>query len=138
MKQTKIRNIIALDVGSVRVGVARTNTLARLPQPLTTLKRGESFWDELEQLLEKEEVDDIVVGLPRNLQGDDTDQTKATKDFVTELQGHTPLPVHFQDEALTSKKAEQELAGRNKPYPKEAIDALAASYILDDYLRELV
>jgi RNase H-fold protein (predicted Holliday junction resolvase) len=56
--------------------------------------------------------------------------------FVLELKQHFPLPVYMQDEALTSKHAEEELQARGKLYSKEDIDALAATYILDDWLTE--
>lgn len=132
--QTTHKQIIALDVGTKRVGVAHTNTLARLPSPLTTLIRGETFWKELEKLLSENGADVIVVGLPRNLDGNDTDQTRLTRDFMAELATHTSLPLVAQDEALTSHKAETELQARGKKFEKGDIDALAASYILQDYL----
>jgi RNase H-fold protein (predicted Holliday junction resolvase) len=49
-----------------------------------------------------------------------------------------PLPISWQDEAVTSVRAEEELRARGKPYVREDIDALAATYILEDYLHEHV
>src|SRR5688500_9684170 len=56
LMQTTSHNIAALDVGEKRVGIAMTNTLARLPHPLITLNRGDTFWDELEKLLTHESI----------------------------------------------------------------------------------
>lgn len=128
-----ISNVLALDVGEQRVGVAIGNTLARLPRPLETLSRNAQFWGQLKQLITDESVDKLVVGLPRNLAGKDTAQTTAVRDFVATLHQQTPLPITLQDEALTSRQAEAELRARRTRYNKEDIDALAAVYILEDY-----
>ncbi|HEX4774100.1 MAG TPA: Holliday junction resolvase RuvX [Candidatus Saccharimonadales bacterium] len=128
------RSILALDVGEVRVGVAVASLVARLPRPLTTLNRNDNFWNELQLIIESEAVGELVVGLPRNLSGQSTAQTTAVEAFANELKRHFGLPVNFQDEAVTSKKAEAELESRKKPYSKGDIDALAATYILEDYL----
>ena len=129
-------NIISLDVGDKRVGVARANSVAKLPGPLTTINRDENFWKSLDKILENESVNKIIVGLPRNLDGDDTSQTSSTRTFIAELQNRVNLPIITQDEALTSRKAEKELHARGKKFHKADIDALAAAYILEDYLNE--
>ncbi len=132
--QTQANNIIGLDVGDKRVGVAMTNTLARLPSPYATLVRDDTFWPKLQSLITDEAVVRVVVGLPRNLSGNDTGQTRATKEFIAELKERTGVDVVTQDEALTSHQAEQELRNRGKGFAKGDIDALAATYILEDYL----
>ena len=129
-------SIIALDVGAKRVGVAVTTLVARLPRPLQTLERGDNFFTELKKIIDSEAVNLIVVGLPRGLQGQHTKQTQAIEDFTEELKQHSSLAIHFQDEALTSHKAEEELEARGKAYKKADIDALAATYILNDFLIE--
>lgn len=124
-------NILSLDVGERRVGVAIASLIARFPRPLTTLDNTDDIWSEIMALATDHDVDTIVVGLPRNLSGDDTAQTQYVRAFSEKL---TAYKVHFQDEALTSHKAEQELNAKGKPYSKGDIDALAATYILEDYL----
>lgn len=136
--QTKVRNILALDVGEKRVGVARADSTTRLAQVVTTLERGEAFWAELQSLCTQQDVDTIVIGLPRNLDGDDTPQTAVVRRFAQEVSSLTGLHVYMQDEALTSRKAEDELHKKGKPYKKADIDALAAVYILEDYLQEVL
>lgn len=126
-------SILALDVGEKRIGVAIANPVARLARPLTTLSHDANIFTTLEQLITDESVSIVVVGLPRNLSGEDTDQTAYVRQFTEKLRHDM---IRFQDEALTSKKAEMELRQRGKPYDKGDIDALAATYILEDYLRQ--
>ncbi len=73
-------------------------------------------------------------GFPRGMQGQHTQQTDAIEAFVQELRQHIVLPIYMQDEALTSKHAKIELTAKGKPFDKGAIDALAATYILEDFL----
>lgn len=126
--------IIALDVGGRRIGVARANTVAKLPQPLTTLINDEQIFDKLSKLVEAEGASVMVVGLPRGLDGQETEQTRITRDFYQRLKKQLDLPIYLQDEAATSKLAEQELSANGKHFDKTDIDALAATYILEDFL----
>lgn len=128
--------ILALDVGAVRIGVAIASLSARLPRPLITLQRDDTLYPTLQTIVEVEGITKLIVGFPRGLQGQHTQQTEAIEAFVEELKQHFALPVIMQDEALTSKHAEDELRARGKPYEKEDIDSLAATYILEDYLRD--
>lgn len=129
--------ILAFDVGERRIGVARASTIARLPSALTTLARREgAVLDDIKRLAQREGASRLVVGLPRGLNGQETAQTAAVQAFGLSLEQAVGLPVIWQDEALTSRKAEAELASRGKPYQKGDIDALSAVYILEDYLRD--
>jgi len=129
-------NILALDVGTRRVGIAMASAAARLPQPLATLQRDDSFFEKLKAVIESENIGQLVVGLPRSLTGDSTGQTEATQTFVAELKQQIDLPIQLQDEAVTSRQAENELQSRGRAYRREDIDALAATYILEDFLNE--
>jgi putative holliday junction resolvase len=135
MPETKKSSaILALDVGERRIGVARSGLVARLASPLTTLENSPDLMERIANLAAEEDAGLIVVGLPRGMSGQDTDQTRMVRKFAADLQEKSGLPVVFQDEALTSVKAEAELKSRKKPYEKGAVDALAATYILEDYL----
>lgn len=129
-------SFLALDVGAARVGVATAHYISRLPRPLMTLAHTPSIFTDIVKVISDEEIGQIVVGLPRNLSGEGTPQTAIVEEFVEKLAQHTDVPIAMQDEALTSVKAEKELRERGKPYAKEDIDALAATYILEDYLRQ--
>ena len=129
--------VIALDVGSKRIGVASAGLVARIPQPLTTLlvDDGDPAGQILKVLTDEKAVD-LVVGLPRGLDGQETDQTRAVQAFIAELEPKLSIPLHWQDEALTSHISEEELGKRKGGYQKADVDALAACYILDDFLKE--
>jgi putative Holliday junction resolvase len=128
------RVILGLDVGERRIGVAIGDSIGRLSSPLTTLDVDGLELVRLQRLMLENEVSDIVVGLPRNMSGEETKQTESIRQFVVRRLNGFAQPVHFQDESLTSVKAEQELASRKKPFARGDIDALAATYILDDYM----
>lgn len=127
-------SILSLDVGESRVGVALASKIARLASPYTTLPNTTKIFEEIQAIIKRESVELVVVGLPRNLSGDDTDQTRYCRAFAEQLEKF--VPIAFQDEALTSQKAEAELKSRGKPYQKADIDSLAATYILDDFLTQ--
>jgi putative Holliday junction resolvase len=124
-----------LDVGHKRIGVARARSDVKLVSPLTTLDVSDNVLNELVRLCQQEDASQLVVGLPRNLQSEDTDQTRYVRQFADQAAAATGLPVAWQDEALTSVRAEEELQSRGKPYARADIDALAATYILDDYIK---
>lgn len=126
--------VLALDVGGVRIGVALADAELKFANPLTTLTNDESIWDALTVLIRDNDVQILVVGLPRSLQGHETPQTQICRSFAQSLSERLQMPVALQDEATTSVKAEAELRSRGKPYEKADIDALAATYILEDYL----
>ncbi len=132
---------IALDVGEKRIGVARADLGVRFAGPLTTLEKPDCFVSDIAALCRSQEATWIVIGLPRGMDGQETAQTAYAQAFGRELEAylaeHGPqLPVYWIDEALTSHKAEQELQSRGKPYIKADIDALAAIYILEDFMNQ--
>lgn len=132
----KHMTILGLDIGEQRVGVALANTTFKLPSPLTTLQNNDTFDAQLQHLIDEHKVDILVVGLPRNLSGDNTPQTHYTERIAKSLK-RFGLPIFLQDEAGTSQKAKDELGSKKKPYAKKDIDALAATYILEDFLAVL-
>jgi putative Holliday junction resolvase len=130
-----INNVLGLDVGRKRIGVARVNTIARLPEPIVTLSNDNQFTSRLKELIHIYSIDIIVVGLPRSLDGNETDQSSYTRDFAKGLE-YFNLPVVFQDETLSSVEAESRLSG-SKTYEKSKIDSMAAVIILEDYLKTI-
>lgn len=132
MKTTN--NILGLDVGSVRVGVAVCRDGLTIPHPLTTLLREADFWDKLQALIIEHDIQELVVGMPRNLEGERTEQSVITEDFISNLKKRIGKPVHTVDEALTSVRAREILDQSGGHYKKEAVDAVAASLILSDYV----
>lgn len=133
--ETKI-NLLSLDVGTVRIGVASAKAPVFIASPLTYVPNNHDVIKAINDLINEHQVNTLVVGLPRGLNGQETDQTKTVREFVTKLEPQIDVPIVLQDEALTSQKAEDELARRGKPYQKGDVDALAACFILEDYLAD--
>lgn len=134
--QTNSITILGLDVGERRIGVAVANLIARLPRPLTTLTHDARVIEEILGLVAEHEAGALVIGLPRGLDGQHTAQTSFTEHFAHELEQKLTIPLYWQDEAVTSLKAKEELEKRGKPYVKGNVDALAAAYILEDFLHD--
>lgn len=132
----KNNNVIALDVGDRRIGVALTSLEARLPTPLLTIDRHEPMdvFEHIKLLVLEHGVETIVVGLPRGLDGQETAQTTATRLFAEDLKKRLGVTVALQEEAGTSVQAKEELRAKKQPYDKGDIDKLAAAYILQDWL----
>jgi len=128
--------MLGLDVGARRIGLARASYAARLASPFGTIENNAETLDRLQTICKGENVRQLVIGLPRGLDGQDTAQTLTVKAFGAMLGKALDLPIHWQDEALTSVQAQSELEARGKAYAKGDIDSLAAVYILEDYLRE--
>jgi len=128
--------ILALDVGAKRIGVAASDLNTRFAHPLTTLDATANISEQLQALVAEQDVIGLVIGLPRGLEGQETAQTKTVRRFAEQLQPYIKLPYYWQDEAVTSRQAEEELQNRGKPYVKGDIDALSATYILEDFLRD--
>ena len=137
--------VLGVDYGTKRIGLAlsdATGTLARpwqmVPSPGDPRSAAETVSDVVTALRQSDDpdLDRIVVGLPRRLNGDDTDQTPLVRRFVTMLAELTGLPVDAQDERLTSVEAESRLAVRESNWRKrkKLVDAEAASIVLQDYL----
>jgi putative Holliday junction resolvase len=133
---------LALDIGERRIGVASANLDVRFAYPLTTLEQPETFIDDIIALCRRHDAAWLVLGLPRGLDSQPTAQTARVQAFgqllATRLAAaNLQVSLHFTDEALTSVKAEAELRSRRKPYHKIDIDALAATYILEDFLHNM-
>lgn len=133
---TNKETVLSLDVGEKRIGVARSHLSINLPSPLTTLQHPERFTQDIKDLCKNERAAALVIGLPRSLSGEETPQTATVRKFGASLELELDIPVYWVDEAVTSRQAEAELLARGKPYSKSDIDALAAVYILEDFLRD--
>ncbi|MFZ1242602.1 MAG: Holliday junction resolvase RuvX [Candidatus Saccharimonas sp.] len=127
---------LALDVGEKRIGVAIADSAVRIAIPHDTILVDGSEVEQIAQLIVQEKVAVVVVGYPRNQSGEPTAQTAYAESFAKQLEDIAPKIV-FQDESLTSVKAEEYLVSQRRPYEKGDIDAMAASIILQDYLEDM-
>ena len=127
------KQYLALDVGERRIGVASASSDVKIAVPGDWIDVDGKELDIIREMLIDESIDVLVVGYPRNQRGEPTAQTQYVKNFVDSL-GQIESDVVFQDESLTSVKAENILVSQKRPYSKGEIDSMAASIILQDYL----
>ncbi len=131
--------ILALDVGSKRIGVAVTDPLGITAQGLNTIQRQNKRRDleALGQVLTKYEVREIVVGLPLRLSGAEGTQSEKMRRFADDLHAHFGLTVHLWDERWTSTQANRLLRETDLSIKKrgQAVDRMAAVLILQSWLQ---
>ncbi len=129
---------VALDVGTKTIGVATAGVEAQLPTPRFTLARQSVAKDVAELIDRMDDVAEWVVGLPYLPSGDEGRSAKLARQIGVALGEATGLPVHYQDETLSSVEAEERLreAGHRSRRIKELVDSWAAAVILEDWLNE--
>lgn len=130
--------IIALDYGKKRTGIAVTDPLQIIATGLTTVNSQELF-SFLQAYVKTEPVETIVIGLPYNLDGTDTDSTAAVKHCIRRLKNSFPeIPIVTVDESFSSKhaaKAMIEMGMKKKDRQKKGnIDEVAATMLLQEFL----
>lgn len=127
------QTLLGFDFGTRRIGVAIGQRITGTARALTTLtaRDGQPDWAQVEQLIATWQPDALVVGLPLQLDGTRSEITAAAERFARRLHGRFRLPVHLQDERLSSYTAEQLTEG---PRTRDNLDAAAARIILQDWL----
>ena len=134
MSQTP--SILALDIGKVRIGVARAAWPNGIPTALTTIANDTALSANLNRLITSQNAQLVVAGKPKTLSGTDSEQTRYTIKLIEKLEAAIGLKIYLQDESGTSLKAEAELKSNRRPYSREDIDALSAVFILEDFLSD--
>jgi putative Holliday junction resolvase len=131
----KVQNYLGIDYGTVRVGLAAGDSETKVAWPQQTISNDPKLIDTLQDIIKEQSIDVLVIGLPRGLDGQDTDQTRLVREVVEKDFVSLNVPHVFQDEAGTSSEAEARLRDRgDKLFNKEDIDMEAAAIILQDYL----
>jgi putative holliday junction resolvase len=133
--------ILALDHGTRRIGVAVSDELKLIAQPLEFIPAapGDAFLARLREILRDKEVELIVVGLPRNMDGSYGPAAQTVREFVGTLQETVAVPIRTWDERLTTAQAQRDLirAGVRREKRKEKVDQTAAAILLQSYLDSL-
>lgn len=129
---------MALDLGEKRIGVAvsdATRTIAKAYGVIIRKSRLEDF-QRYSAIINEEEVTLLVMGLPVPLSGVEGQRAAWVRDYTAELSRHIDVPIEFWDESFSTKQAEASLRARGKKGKKmkERVDAVAAAFILQDYL----
>ena len=135
--------VLAVDVGTRRVGLAISDASRTLARPLETIavtSEADAVERVARRILELAEEDGglatIVVGMPSHLDGTPSPQTSRVAAFISRLKTRTSLTVDTEDERLSSREAESRLAVHERDWRerKKKLDAAAAAVILQDYL----
>ena len=134
--------ILGIDYGDARVGIAITDELNITVQGLETIQRNGSdriVLRRLDEILEKYEVDTIVVGMPLNMNGTVSERAKITQEFIHKLKcKYNKLKIDWIDERLTTVEAHKTInfLDINKNKKRNIVDTISAVYILETYLNK--
>ncbi|MDY3982782.1 MAG: Holliday junction resolvase RuvX [Veillonellaceae bacterium] len=130
--------IMSLDVGSRTIGIACSDALYMTAQGIETIRRTSLVKDfqRIQELIDQYEVEELVVGMPKNMNGTKGDRAEKTEAFVAKMKEVITTPVTYWDERLTTVMAERSLiaADVSRKKRKQVIDKMAAVVILQGYL----
>ena len=133
--------IMSLDVGSRTIGIACSDALLMTAQGIETIRRTslEKDFNRLQELIAEYEVHELVVGMPKNMNGTKGERAEKTEEFVEKMKEVIDLPVSYWDERLSTVMAERQLiaADVSRKKRKSVIDKMAAVVILQGYLDRL-
>ncbi len=136
----EMSRILAIDFGLKRIGLAISDELKLIAVPYKAIPNDENALSEIIKIIDVEDVNEIIIGLPLNLDGREGDIAGKVRQFGGELKKHVKnITIKFFDERFTSKMAEKKFIEKKKKIPlgdknKKEIDKLAAAYLLQNYL----
>jgi putative holliday junction resolvase len=129
---------MAIDHGSKRMGIAISDELRIIAQPLEFIESEpfDKFLERLKQIIREKEVSQIIVGIPRNMDGSYGPAALKVQEFVAVLKDAVPLPIKSWDERLTTVQANRYLieADVRRSRRKEKVDKTAAAILLQSFL----
>ena len=130
--------VLAIDHGTVRMGIAMSDELKMIAQPLEFIPAEpySGFLDRLRELLREYEVELILLGMPRNMDGSYGPAAEKVRQFIEQLEQEVAVPVRTWDERLSSAQANRVLIQANvsRKKRKSNVDKMAAAIILQGYL----
>jgi len=127
---------LAIDHGLKRTGLAICDAGEMMASPLCVLRGHKDTMSKIAQVVSREEVEAIVLGLPLNMDGSEGGQAKKVRAFARQLERQVQIPIHFQDERLSSFGARERLESTDLSHGKRRglLDAVAAAEILQSFL----
>lgn len=132
--------IIGIDFGEKRIGVAAADDRMRIAIPVATIDAGNDPVEAIVRIAAEERADELVIGLPLSLTGAEGPQAQLIRDAVAALETKLTIPIHLQDERLTTRQASHAGPPRKKKGISRAKagaptrDAAAAAILLQAYL----
>jgi len=133
-----IMRYLAIDYGTKRTGLAICDSAETISSPLKTIHGQKELIKKIAEVIEAENVEAVVLGLPLNMTGSESAQTRLVLEFGKQLEGFLRVPVLLQDERLSTFGAEEKLAPANltKGKMRQRLDAVAAAEILEAFLEQ--
>lgn len=129
---------MGIDYGDKRIGVALSDLLCIISSPYEVFinKGEEESLKHLDKIIKENDVDEIAMGLPLNMDGSEGERARLHREFGQKLSDFSGVTVHFVDERLTSAEAEEILisSGVRREKRKELIDKLSAQIILQTFI----
>ena len=130
---------IALDIGTVRIGIATSDPMGIIASGYETFVRTKDYETDLKNiacLAEEKQADTFVLGLPLNMDGTEGEKVREIRAFAEDLKRYTDKKIVFQDERLSTVSAEKALieSGMRREKRKKVVDKVAATIILQSYL----
>ncbi|MGS2722830.1 Holliday junction resolvase RuvX [Porticoccus sp. GXU_MW_L64] len=132
-----VKTLLAFDYGTRSIGVAVGQTITCSARPLTELraKDGTPNWDDLKKLLREWQPELVLVGLPLNMDGSESDFATRARKFARRIHGRFGVRVLMVDERLTTQEAKS-MADHRENYRDNPVDAIAAQLIMESWLSE--
>lgn len=129
---------LAIDYGTRRTGLAICDPMETIVSPLAVVDSRKDLLKKIGEIIETENVEAVVVGLPLNMDDTKGPQAQLALKFTEQLKKKVQIPVYLQDERLSSFGAEEKLAPAqySRSKKKERLDAVAASEILELFLEQ--
>ncbi|MHC4445820.1 MAG: Holliday junction resolvase RuvX [Planctomycetota bacterium] len=129
---------LAIDYGDKRTGLAICDHAETIASPLAVIQGQKDLLKKIADVVEAENVEAVVLGLPLNMDDSQGPQAKLIFKFADKLKEHLNIPIHFQDERLSTFSAEEKLAAADftRGKKKKRLDAIAAAEILEAFLEQ--
>jgi len=128
---------LGIDPGEKRIGVAYKAAGEIAAQPMLVLENNADIYTKIAGLAEERDCTSVIVGLPRNVHGNDTTQTAQARAFAGELADASGLHVIMYDEFGSSARARERLGAKTRAEEKRHLDAVAAAILIEDYIEGL-
>ena len=135
-----IPRFLGIDHGDSRIGLAISDQLGSFAHPYRTLQSGPRAIDEIRAIIGREEISEIVIGMPKNMDGTLGSSAAKARSFGEQLAFVLPgIKILFWDERLTTQEAQRALhaVGKNTKQSRKMIDQVAAQILLQNYLDSL-
>ncbi len=140
MTNKKLKTLLGFDFGTRNIGVATGQVITQTASPLPSLKAKDGIpdWTQIEALITEWKPDAIVVGIPLNMDGSESEMSRRARKFGKRIHGRFNLPFYEADERLTSFEAKEwaNRLGHKGHYGSQPVDAMAAQIILEAWLND--